>query len=392
MRLPISLWIATTCLSKLTCAQNVDLGGGIQTRTDVSSFANLALDLRDIRAASSTDEVNRIYRQGKNSEISAGVTFAIQKIGDTIEEAMYPSPDYYFHLYGLAGRSSDLNDVFKYENYGSTEINLIIGSGVYDLAADAMIALDLWMYASHMIYSGAFLCEEKTQADNPDAVDIGIELVGGGMDEFIALWIGEGQQAGSTVGHSLYAWAERAAKKFGTKTAEADVNTRLKLLYEEGGIALSLQNACTNLSPSTAIQLWNIAAQMQKQMMVPLYQWLISSLIERNKPSVDLYAKALVPHLSQCRPSLHSQLTELTLDDDGVDFSQSDEIIKILYDTLDCFGLYCDDIGKMANSEAPICEGDRDDHPILAGFTTSSDVKDVRTGCRYIILWEFYVH
>ena len=375
---------AVSLLSLLSLAKaqgtstTVNLGGGIQTRSDVKSYADIALDLRDIKAANNNiATINQIYQQGRNSlpNPNGGIPFALANIGNVLH-SNFPTPNYLFHQYGIAGRSPTLTDENK--NYASRHIqNLLSSNTGIALVSDAILALDLWMYASHLLYSGALLCEEKTLAENPDLVNIGIELKGGGMDEFIALWIGTNQEAGTTNGYSLYAWAEKAAELFGTSEVEANVNSNIKLLYEEGSIALSLANACTAENPKTAWRVWNVVQQMVHQMTVPLIQTLTYMLIQENAPAVQIYAQALVPHLSQCRPSVHDRLTDLLLSDTGVEFGKTKEILAMLHDSLTCFGLSCRDIGALTGVPDSGCTSSPEDFPILAGFTTSSDVKAV---------------
>jgi hypothetical protein len=352
----------------------VDLGGGIITRTDVKMYADLSLDVRDIRASTSVDQAIRIYREGLNSEKTAGFPLTLHSLG--AERYAHAAPESVFYLYGLADLSTEPSDLEQHEEYAANFIEFAINQSVYAVAADAIVALSLWFYASHILYSGALICEEKTKADAPDFVNTGVNLPGGGMDEFIALWIGTGQTPGSEDGNGLYAWTERIGKLFGTATSESLVNTRLKILYEEGSVALSLVSACTKDNTRTTQLYYNVVVQMSKEMTIPLYQWLVYSMFNRDAPSAELYAKALIPRLSQCRPSQYTRLKELLLDDGMIDFADEQEILTILYSTLDCFGLTCRDIGTWSEDRGVPC----DLNPVtnkLAGFSTSTDVTQV---------------
>jgi hypothetical protein len=64
------------------------------------------------------------------------------------------------------------------------------------IAGDAIVALHCWMYAAHLLYHGVRTCDQLTKADNPEI----FHLAGGGMDEFIALWIGQDQAVASKDG------------------------------------------------------------------------------------------------------------------------------------------------------------------------------------------------
>ena len=359
----------------------VDLNGGIVTRTDVKEYADLSLDIRDIRLADSKAQIVGIYEEGKHAEIRSELgiderefLFPLKKLSTDLADSQLKTPHYLFHLYGLADLSTDPDHYLQNAKYADTFLNDSIHAD--RPVADAIIALSMWMYATHLLYVGVFSCDMRTLADNPDV----ISLNGGGMDEFIATWIGTDQTPGSTDGHGLYAWTQRIGDSFGTTSPEATVNTNLKLLYQEGAVALSLNEACTRENTRSAPQLWGTAVQISNQMMVPLYQWLIYSLAESQTEQAELYAKALVPQLSQCRPSVFKRLKEHLLDN-PISFASTDEIIKDLQATYSCFGLTCEDIGFYDARPSSGCSDKRVSHPVLAGFSTSSDVKAVSLFC-----------
>lgn len=350
------------------------LGGGVTTRSDVSKYANLALDLRDIRASSDANEMKGIYREGRNAMWQPGYSFRLRNLYSMIESASITIPDAMFHKYGLAGRSTSSDKLEAQKDFSEAVVENIIATGKGDLAADAVIALDMWLYASHLLHSGFLLCEKRSQADSPDSVDIGVSISTGGMDEFIALWIGKDQEPGDENGHGMYAWAERAAELFNARLSEASSNTKIKVLFQEGAAALSVEKACTKDNKKTAIQLWYVVSQIKTQMMVPLFQWLIFSVSKGNEEATAAYAKALVPQISQCRPTLFTGLQELLLDD-GVQLARSNEILDLLRQSLDCFRIKCSDIGTWPTT-AVECK-DRPQGLRVAGFATSTDVSDV---------------
>ena len=344
------------------------------TRTDVKEYADLSLDIRDIRAATTSDQILEIYTRGVHSQIEAGIDFSIKKLNDELVSSSFKTPQYLFQLYGLSGLSSDASELQQFSNYADISIrDAIIANRDQSAVADAIIAYSMWMYANHLLYLGVHACEVKTLADNPDVVR---GLAGGGMDEFIALWIGTDQTPGTADGHGLYAWTQQIAKIFGTATPEASVNTALKLLYQEGAVAMSLSDHCSQNNPKTAPQLWNIAVQMSNQMMVPLYQWLLFSLLEKQPDNAAMYAKALVPQLSQCRPSLYKKLKERLLDNE-IDFGRVPEIIVDLQATYSCFDLTCDDVGEYEEKPQSACSDVHNRNPVFAGFSTTSNVRGV---------------
>lgn len=350
--------------------QGVDLGGGVITRTDgVQLLANLALDLRDIReSGDQEDAILRIYLDGRNAEETPGVFFPLKKMSDKMnDESSVFTPSYLFHLYGLAGLSAD--DVKSSEHYSDRFIRSTITSTTAR-TAEAIVALDMWMYATHVLYKGIDLCSRRAAADNPDRLE---DLGGGGMDEFIALWIGAEQTPGSVEGHSLYAWAQEAGNLFGTNNPEARANEDLKLLYQQGEGVLSLPHACTKEGDSTGVQqLWNVAEQMISKMLIPQLQMLIHSLMIEDEDLVALYAMATVPQISQCRPSVFKRLNGGLLNG-NVNFGKKTEILNDIEMAIDCFGLTCDDIGTYIDGTYTCNPANTNAKKALAGYQPATN-------------------
>jgi hypothetical protein len=368
LRLLLSFLLPSAVLS-----QGIELGGGIVTRTNVQLLANLALDLRDIRASEDPDTILRIYLDGKNAEETPGFFHPLKKLTDTLssDAALY-TPNYLFHLYGLADLSAA--DSPKSLHYSDRFIRSTITTSTA-LAADAIAVLDMWMYATHVLYKGIDLCARRAAADDPDRLE---DLAGGGMDEFIALWIGADQTAASAEGHSLYALSQEAGTQFGTNSPEAQVNEDLKILYQQGAGVLSLPHACSKQGDSQGVQqLWNVAQQMNSKMYVPLLQMLVHALVVEDETLVSLYAMATVPQVSQCRPSTFKKLKGALLDG-NVDFGKKTEIVNDLWIAVDCFGLTCDDIGTYRNGTY-VCNSEQEGSSRgLAGYRPTTDVYSVR--------------
>jgi hypothetical protein len=367
----------TICLCVLLflgpVASQTNLNGGITTRTDVKEYADLALDIRDIRTLSASGQESQVlglYTEGEHSEIKAFTKHALKKLNDDMATADPRTPHYLFHLYGLSDQTSNVQLLNDQSHYADNFIRDIIGTKL-DLAADSILALSMWMYAAHLLFAGVKTCELRTEADNPDLVP----LAGGGMDEFIALWIGTDQQPGSADGHSLYAWAEQAEELYGKNTAESVVNSQLKLLYVEGSLALSSPHACTNKNTQTQKQLWILATQITSLMVRPLFQWLIYHIYQENSEAVSLYALALVPQLSRCRPSIYKRLKE-NLIDRPVNFDKTPDILDDLLEAFNCFGFTCEDFGFSADAFNSKCAFESKTR-VLAGYFPTSNVNMV---------------
>jgi hypothetical protein len=163
---------------------------------------------------------------------------------------------------------------------------------------------------------------------------------------------------------------------FGTADPEASVNTNIVLLYKKAKDALSVQGACTNAVPGTVTELWKIATMIVSQMSIPLFQGLIYSVLEDDADGAKVYAKALVPQTSKCRPSTYKRLKQ-NLIDEGVDLSAAGPILQDLQDAYACFGYTCREVGNYNDDPRLECDEDKY-NPTLAGYDPLTDVSAVR--------------
>ena len=379
MRVPVCLLLLLLAFPTLTSSQGISLGGGVETRTNVERYADLALDIRDIReflVINDTDAALTLYDDGRNSLIRPNVKQSIHGISKllALKNPSETTPPYIYHLWGLANR--DIKALPDNSLYAHTFVLSAIIS-TPEIAADAMVALNMWMYAAHLLFQGVDICQKLSVADNPQAFDLG----GGGVEEFIALWIGQDQIAASEEGHGLYAMAQKAGAFFGKNTPEAQVNTNIKLLYQEGAQALSFPNACSKQNTDTVVQLWTITQRIMSQMFIPLMQLLIDAVLQDDVNGVKLYATAIVPQISQCRPSLFKRLKE-SLIDKALVSSKRLNILQDLQASYDCLGFTCSDIGIYKVDQLAECADLPSTLP-MAEYTPTSFVHDVST--RYCV-------
>ena len=359
-----------TLLPLATCvlSQGINLDGGIITRTDVTMYSDLALDLRDMRKTQDGEAILRLYLDGRNAEEQPGFPFPLKKLGDLLNEVN--TPNVLFHRYGLAELSID--EVENSQSYSDRFIRSTITSDP-GLTADAIVALDMWMYASHLLNWGVDLCSKRAAADSPDTLE---DIAGGGMDEFIALWIGAYQTPGTAEGHSLYAWTQEAGNLFGTNNPEAKANEDLKLMYQNGAGILSLPHACTNEDMNGAKELWAISQQMISKMFVPQIQMLIHALLSKDVGLTELYAIAFVPQVSQCRPSVFKRLNDALLKG-NINFDETDNILKEIERAMDCLGLTCEDIGNYRDGRYACSSGRIRSSKPLAGYQPTTNIDGV---------------
>lgn len=329
-------------------SQGTDLGGGIVTRVGVEYLADLSLDVRDIGQFIATDGgsliATGIYTDGRNSETIPGLKFPLSKLtsdlaSDGVGKA---TPNYLFHLYGISDQSKDTTKLQGNSLYADAFVRSALRGGE-ESAGTAALVLSVWMYATHVLHHGFDTCQKRALADNPSQ----FPMEGGGMDEFIALWVGSAQQPASNVGFGLYAFSERAGTFFGTgsEADESAVNANIKSLYQQGASLLSIDGACSQSEPDTPKLLWTIAQQIIGQMQIPLMQMLVKSIDDRDQEATRLYALAVVPQIAQCRPSIFKRLNE-DLVQGSPQFSKADQILSDLQSVYSCLGFTCAEMGK----------------------------------------------
>ena len=395
------LLASTAGVVLLAEASGTDLGGGINTPTDVADRALISLDLSEMFELIDGNKYNEalnVYEAGKNSPMyddqgnvlpdkRSLMSMSTVATAAGAKGTMEGEPPFVFHLYGLAGGSCDPNDLDQNRDYADAFVKDAIKERKGTLGAEAARALNLWMYATHELYDGVEDCARIASGINVQAAGLRDNSNGAlAMDEFVAFWIGTNQVPGSLDGASLYAMTQQAAAMFGTvdeDNGEAWANTAIKRLYNEASALLSNPKACGPKS-ETVGNLWSVAHRVVGQMSVPLIQMLVRSMAEQDQDRINLYARAVVPQMSRCRPSAYRRLKEELLDKE-YDNSKFLEVLQDLQGMYDCLGLSCADIGAYQVSEVAECAGYPDDYP-LAQYSPSSDVHSVSSSPSYLSL------
>jgi len=346
-------------------SEGTNLGGGIVTRTDVKYLADLTLDIKDMRTSYGNPAVVMdIYNNGRNSQQPSGLKFKLQDLGAEMSKngITGATPLYLFQMYGLAEQSFNIETLADFYLYSNSNVRVAINSN-QDHAPTASLVLDMWMYASHLLYAGVEMCQKMVEADNPAQFDLG----GAGLDEFIALWIGTGESHAGSQGYGLYGLAEQAADLF-ENILDVSANKAIKNLYHEGSQYLSVGGACTKEVADSPKLLWSVANRIASQMYIPLIQMLIHSIQQKDADMTVLFANAIVPQAAQCRTSTYARLREHLLVG-APKFDKSDIILNDLQEIYSCFGLSCSDIGTYSGDDQgdDDDDSDSDDEDCLAG-------------------------
>ena len=367
--------------------QGTDLGP-VTTRVDVQTYADLSQDISTIQQYIDQNEPAEglgVFRDGQHSEVTPGVKRSLLSLANDMKTADPKSPSYLFHLYGQADRALNLAFDTDKLDYIANQIEQIFTTQP-KFAVEAIWILDMWMYATHVLYDGVYQCQQRSRPDaNPDLFDIGTA----GFDKFIALWYGSGQTLAAENGNGLYKWAQALGNQFGTADPEAQVNTRVNILYQEAVSIMSVEGACTNSNPGSADRLWQLAVNMEQEMTKPLIQGWIYYMQQNDPDGVDVYSKALVPQLAKCRPSLYKKLHESFITGTfSSDPSFLTEIYNLMPDMTYCFGYSC---GELGLTGIDACQTHDVFKPTMAGYKPLTPVGNVSSGpiivCVYLLWW-----
>lgn len=349
------LWLLPGFLAVTTSAQTV-LDAGIVTRSTVDEYADVSLDVREVRNyRSDSRRITALWDDGLHFTTKDGHRGSLAKLASELTTG--ETPLQIIHQEGVRAAYGSYRPNFTVDN-----IHNIIASSPIS-AADAIVASVLWMYAAHLLFQGVHTCQLRSSADNPNYIEEGTY----GLDEFIALWMGRDLSGRN----SLYGWTQDVSERFGLNVPEAKANTAIKLLYQQGAAALTLPNACTKENPDTVSQLWNVAVQLTNEMMKPLFQSLLRAIEEKDSTGASIYSSALIPHIYRCRPSLFKHLSDAMRNGDILQLDPESTKIELRDVALSCFGISCSSLSM--NAYALSCDEEEETMEYeIAGYRTRS--------------------
>lgn len=351
--------------------EGINLVGNTFTRTDISNLADITKDLRDIDAYCEEGNVvdaRKIYKDGKYAEHSLHYL-------STHERHLNNDLTFAFQMYGLSGGKPE--DAANYQLFASEYVEKMFDADKCMKAALALQEIVLWM---HVSYANWELLKACSIAADPlfNNVAAGVDNLPAKADEIVAYWIGSIQgQPDGTDGYSLYSKANTIGSLFGTTVASGTrANINILSAYEDISGIFNQDDVCTNdfTLSRTSEALWPLLVNISRQMMVPQIQSLIYAMLEEDLDDINIFARIVIPQLSQCRYSNYIYLKEVFLDQ-PYDSSNFHKTLKVLQDSYSCLGLSCWDIGipHEFRDSALACD-EYDDTPILAGYPAGSDV------------------
>jgi len=353
--------------------EGTKLVGNTITRTDISSLADIAKDVRDMDtycSESNVEQARDIYKDGKYGEYSLRyLATHAHHINNDLTFA--------FQMYGLSGGKPE--DAANYELFASQYIDKLFDEGNCGPAVLASLELTLWMHVSYVNWDLLRSCSIAADPEF-DNLAAGVDNLPGKADQIVAYWVGSLQDApDGTDGYSLYSKANIAGANFGTNVFSGSrANKNILDAYEVISGILSQEDACTSdfTKLKTSEALWPALVDISRQMLVPQIQQLIYAMLEENYDGVGIHARIVVPQLSQCRYSNYKFLKEVLLDN-PYDSSNFHKTLKALQSSYSCLGLSCRDIGipHEFNDSSLGCN-EYSDVPTLAGYPAGSYVTE----------------
>ena len=346
------------------------LVGNTITRTDVSDLAAITIDIRDMSIFCEDGDPNgarAIYRDGKNA------AYSLKELA-TKEQHLENDLTFAFQMYGLSGGKPE--EAAKYRLFASEYVEQKFDEMNCFAAVFAAQHMILWMHTSFAIWNTVMSCAIAADPsfDNEAA---GVDNMPAKADEIVAYWVGLIQDDAEGVeGYSLYSSTNEIAEAFGTDvTGGARANRNILYAYEVVSGILSSEEACTGKT-KTIEQLWPYVTEISRQTLVPQIQWLIDSMVAEDLESIDLFARIVVPQVSQCRYSSYTYLKETFLDI-KYETSKFHKTLKVLQSVYSCLGLTCLDIGlPYEKDDNGLGCVDDYDPPTIAGYPASTDVTE----------------
>jgi len=362
---------------------------GITTLTNVEPISNIALDVRDMAESLQQGEwveARRIYEFGRNARQydrygnEMDELLSLQRMAHEGKEGLFnEDPSYMFQVLGMANVGMGIDEtIAMHGNYADAYITEQLND--YDsgtLGAQASTVLIGSMVATHQLWKGVEGCLAVKEGYNAEADKTGKHNPKQSFDNFIALYVGAGQTlAPDWDGDMLYELAQAGGGLFDTTDTEGEafVNSDVRELYQQIQRLMSEEKYCER--DETIENLWYLVNKIITRMSIPMVQMLIHSMKQEDQADkVRMYSLAVIPRLSQCRPSIHSKLKDYLLDKK---YKRSDfpRIVDLLQQSYDCLGIKCDDVGAYRDGVIAECAGYEKSHP-LASFIPKENVKSL---------------
>jgi hypothetical protein len=262
------------------------------------SDSSFALDVRDIARAETVNDARRVYDDGSNAVSSmfsndwATVSLASFSTNATI----HMSQDPMFSIFKFALYDDKSFDIPN-ENgfvYADEVVREALNTGDTELAAEAVVVLNVWMMIAHKLYKAVRNCEQGLNTEFE-------------IDSAVALWIGKEQAEGRyDSGWMLYSIGQTGAMHFGHEEGEAAVNSKLMLQFNE---MQRVAGTCSE-DPVAHLELRLRLSAVLRSLSIPLVQHLLFRIAVDYRWHVELYAIAVISQCSACHIPAYLALSD----------------------------------------------------------------------------------
>jgi hypothetical protein len=262
------------------------------------SDSSFALDVRDIARAETVNDARRIYDDGSNavSSMFSDDLATVSLAAFSTDATIHMSQDPMFSIFKFA-----LYDDKSFDNpnengfvYADEVVREALNTGDTELAAEAVVVLNVWMMIAHKLYKAVRNCEQGLNAEFE-------------IDSAVALWIGKEQAEGRyDSGWMLYSVGQTGAMHFGHDEGEAAVNSKLMLQFNEmQGVA----GTCPE-DPVAHLELRLLLSTVLRSLSIPLVQHLLFRIAVDYRWHVELYAIAVISQCSACHRTAYLALSD----------------------------------------------------------------------------------
>lgn len=208
-------------------------------------------------------------------------------------------------------------------------------------AANAMVAVTIWMQVAHSLHSSYDACKTSFLTDGRSIDGRGLQDSDPALfiDEAAAYWIGDNQDTGSSSkGHLLYALTEFIGDKFEKVPvgSQSEINTRIIDLFNKAKNHIAISRGCST-SEESHLKLRGIINELIPMMAVPLLRSLLYYLSEEDSAMVKVYATAVLPLFSACSPATYYELKDELIDHNSIEI-QKEYIYSRIESLYSCLG------------------------------------------------------
>jgi len=346
----------------------IDLSGG------VFDYAELTFEMKKLVTETDKSKLEGIYSGVSGNELS------LKQLGTSAPDNPSPLYTIYIDCFNDIGTNCEEETEGKFdknsvENYADTLVmDLVQISAESRLIGDAVLVMNVWMRVYEHLYSNIRLCNNN---DSEFSVKFAEHL-----DSVAILWIGIGQQIGSSeTGFMLYNLAETAGFRFDVENGIQRANNRIVDILSEMKNHMNDMCHLENLHIKTR----NIVAQMN----IPLVQNLIHYMWEEKSDFVELYALALLPQVRACSYEeykffLHAFILN------PFKKSSLDASVPHIQKMLGCLGISCEEIGSYLSGTIPVCSNEIEETVFFRDYKFENDAltyaKSMRDVYQYNIL------